>query len=135
ASTTVVPEPTNGSKMTLPRTKWRFRNTSTSCGMNFPRYGWRLWTCLVRSTCGSSSSDHESSRSSPEYNASCVRPAIGCGTLLSRSDGLVRVFLEAPESRTTTSLSQKGDPREAGATGFTVLPRRPAAAEHPVFHF
>src|SRR5215831_9612030 len=40
--------------------------------MNFPWYGWRRWTCFVRTRSGSAASDHERSRSSVAYSSSCV---------------------------------------------------------------
>src|SRR5512146_2761913 len=40
--------------------------------MNLPWYGWRRWTCFVRSRSGSSASDHERSRSRVAYSSSCV---------------------------------------------------------------
>ena len=47
-----------------PAATWRSSSTSTSCGMNLPRYGCRRWTCFVRSRSGRELSDQESSRSS-----------------------------------------------------------------------
>src|SRR6201986_2762529 len=40
--------------------------------MNLPWYGWRRWTCFVRSRSGSAASDHERSRSRVAYSSSCV---------------------------------------------------------------
>src|SRR5262245_34566469 len=64
-STSVVPEPANGSSTRAPGVRWRRRHTSTSCGTNLPRYGWSRWTCFVRSRSFSSCSAQDSSRSSP----------------------------------------------------------------------
>src|SRR3954447_14256535 len=72
ACTSVVPEPANGSSTCPPRATYRSSSVSASCGMNFPRYGWRRWTCFVRSRSGRSRSDQERSRSISEYSASCV---------------------------------------------------------------
>src|SRR6476659_3290929 len=64
-STSVVPEPANGSSTLVPGARCRRRHTSTSCGTNLPRYGWSRWTCFVRSRSFSSCSAQESSRSRP----------------------------------------------------------------------
>src|ERR1051326_18330 len=40
--------------------------------MNLPWYGWRRWTCFVRSRSGNAASDHERSRSSVAYSSSWV---------------------------------------------------------------
>src|SRR6266511_1508582 len=72
AWTSVVPEPANGSSTRPPVGTYRASSASTSCGMNFPKYGWSLWTCFVRSRSGRSRSDHESSRSMSAYSWSCV---------------------------------------------------------------
>ncbi len=90
ASTSVVPDPAKGSSTVWPTAKWRPRQASTSCGTNFPRYGWSLWTCFVRSCSGNSCSAHDSSRSiSPAprraYSSACVATR---RTLAERADGL-----------------------------------------------
>src|SRR6266545_4418729 len=72
ACTSVVPEPAKGSSTRPPTVTCRRSNSSTSCGMNLPRYGCRRWTCFVRTSSGRSLSDHESSRSISEYSASWV---------------------------------------------------------------
>src|ERR1700751_4718413 len=72
ACTSVVPEPANGSRTCSPGARYRSSSASTSCGMNLPWYGWRRWTCFVRSRSRSSASDQERSRSSVAYSSSWV---------------------------------------------------------------
>ena len=50
--------------------------------MNLPWYGWRRWTCFVRSRSGSAASDHERSRSSVAYSSSCVTATEATSTRL-----------------------------------------------------
>src|SRR3954453_5193532 len=49
--------------------------------MNLPWYGWRRWTCFVRSRSGSSASDQERSRSSVAYSSSWVTATRRVSTL------------------------------------------------------
>ena len=61
ASTSIVPDPQKGSSTTFPSSKYLDKKYPTSCGMNFPRYGCSLCTCLVLSLSGTSRKASEAS--------------------------------------------------------------------------
>src|SRR3954452_12451283 len=48
--------------------------------MYLPWYGWRRWTCFVRSRSGSAVSDHERSRSSVAYSSSWLTATVRTST-------------------------------------------------------
>src|SRR5262245_17234554 len=97
--------------------------------MNFPWYGWRRWTCFVRSRSGSSTSDQERSRSSVAYSSSCVTATRPDST--SRLEGL-RNPLDASlthgdhveADREPPELWTRVEPGLGGATQAPLLLRR-----------
>src|SRR5215471_14171495 len=94
--------------------------------MNLPWYGWRRWTCFVRSRSGSSTSDQERSRSSVAYSSSCVTATRSDSTL--RLEGL-RNPLDAP---LTHRYHVEAD-CEAGKLGARVEPELGGASQAPLF--